>query len=124
MVHFVVVEGWQDGSLPSVIDAVHRDVTAKTKKLRASSPEAGAYFNETDSKEPEWQKSFFADKYGRLKEIKRAVDPHDVLWCRNCLSSEAYVEQDGRLCRAPNETREGSEEYAKKVVRERCELRP
>lgn len=123
LVHLVVVEGWQDGSPQAVIDAVHKDATAKTQKLRALSPDTGAYFNEADSQEPDWQTSFFANDYGRLLKIKREIDPENVLWCRKCVGSEVYVEQDGRLCVASKEGQD-RREYAEEVFRERNELRP
>lgn len=99
LVHLVVVESWQDGSSQAVIDTVHRDITAKTQRLRASSPDTGAYFNEADSQEPDWQTSFFEGNYERLKKVKSEIDPGNVLWCSKCVGSEAYVEQGIRLCR-------------------------
>ncbi|KAF3053592.1 hypothetical protein E8E11_002078 [Didymella keratinophila] len=124
LVHLVVVEGWQDGSPQAVIDAVHENVTAKTQKLMALSPNTGAYFNEADSQEPNWQTSFFANDYGRLLKVKRDVDPENVLWCQKCVGSEAYVEQDGRLCISTQEGWDGREEYAQEGFRDRNELRP
>lgn len=124
LVHLVVVEGWRDGSSQAVIDAVHADVTVKTQMLRALSPDAGAYFNEADSQEPVWQTSFFAGHYGRLLKIKRKIDPESVLWCRKCVGSEVYVEQDGRLCVSSKEGQDRREERSKDVVKDRSELRP
>lgn len=101
LVHFIVVEGWPDGISQPLIDSVYRDITAnKTEPLRKLSPETGAYFNECDSYEPEWQEAFFGKNYARLREIKEKFDPGNVLWCRRCVGSEALVEkEDGRLCR-------------------------
>ncbi|KAF1850181.1 FAD-binding domain-containing protein [Cucurbitaria berberidis CBS 394.84] len=98
--HFIVVSTWQDGMPQPVIDSVYKDITYnKTEALRKLSPETGAYFNEADSYEPGWQQSFFGEHYDRLKAIKEKYDPHNVLWCRRCVGSEALVEQpDGRLC--------------------------
>src|SRR5262245_40315017 len=94
-----VVEGWPDGIDQSSIDSVYRDVTNKVQKLRDLSPETGAYFNEPDSYEPEWQHAFFGKNYARLKNIKEKYDPKNMLWCRRCVGSEAFEEQgDGRLC--------------------------
>lgn len=123
LVHLVIANGWQDGSSQAVIDAVYAGVTAKTQKLRALSPDTGAYFNEADSQEPDWQTSFFANNYARLLKIKRDVDSENVLWCRKCVGSGSYVEQDGRLCRASKENRDGKGRCAEEVFRERKELR-
>jgi hypothetical protein len=48
--------------------------------------------------EPDWQQSFWGDNYARLAEIKRAVDPDDVLWCAPCIGNEGWEEVDNRLC--------------------------
>lgn len=99
--HLIVVQGFPDSAPRELIDAVYRDITwNKTEALRKLSPETGAYFNEADSYEPEWQKAFFGENYERLRDIKRKYDPRDVLWCRRCVGSEGLVErQDGKLCR-------------------------
>ncbi|KAF1962711.1 FAD binding domain-containing protein [Byssothecium circinans] len=101
LTNIIIVEGWPEGIAQPLIDSVYSDVTAKTQYLRDLSPETGAYFNEPDSYEPQWQHAFFGGSYGKLWEIKRTVDPYHLLWCRRCVGSEALVEQnDGRLCRA------------------------
>lgn len=101
LTHFIVVEGWPDGIARPAVESVYRDVTAKAQKLRDLSPETGAYFNEPDSYEPEWQHAFFGENYGKLKKIKEKYDPETVLWCRRCVGSEALVEEtDGKLCAA------------------------
>lgn len=50
----------------------------------------GAYINEADKEDPEWQDSYFGEKYGRLKKIKDKYDPNGVLWCRPCVGSEDW----------------------------------
>ncbi|KAF2638743.1 FAD-binding domain-containing protein [Massarina eburnea CBS 473.64] len=101
LTHLIVVEGWPDGIAQSLIDSVYRNVTEKVQRLRDLSPETGAYFNEPDSYEPQWQHAFFGQNYARLLEIKKKVDPGNLLWCSRCVGSEALVEAgDGRLCRS------------------------
>lgn len=102
LVHFIVVEGWPDGIAQPLIDSVYRDITEKkVQPLRNLSPETGAYFNEPDSYEPQWQHAFFGDNYAKLKAVKQRYDPGNVLWCRRCVGSEALIEQsNGRLCSA------------------------
>lgn len=100
LTHFIPILTWRDGISRSLIDTVYRDITVnKTQPLRDLSPETGAYFNECDSYEPEWQEAFWGKNYAKLKAIKKKVDPKNVLWCRHCVGSEALEEQeDGRLC--------------------------
>ncbi|KAB5560154.1 hypothetical protein GE09DRAFT_1172906 [Coniochaeta sp. 2T2.1] len=62
--------------------------------LRGLAPGMGAYVNE-----PDWQHQFWGDNYDRLVEIKRMVDPDDVLWCHPCVGNGRWREVEGRLCR-------------------------
>jgi FAD/FMN-containing dehydrogenase len=111
LVHLVVVQGWPDDTPASRVKDVYEDITTKTGVLRTLSPETGAYFNEANANEVDWEGSFFGQNYGSLRAIKRYVDPGDVLWCRRCVGSEALVEGDeGQLCRARNEEVADSEE--------------
>lgn len=99
LTHLIIAEVWPDGIAQPLIDSVYRDVTTKAQKLRELSPETGAYFNEPDSYEPEWQHAFFGENYEKLKEVKSKYDPENILWCRRCVGSEALVEEeDERLC--------------------------
>ncbi|KAK8055320.1 FAD-binding domain-containing protein [Apiospora rasikravindrae] len=77
--------------------------------LRDVSPGAGAYINEADPGEPEWQQAFFGSNYPRLLEVKRAWDPWQLFWAPTTVGSEGWeVEavdgypnsQNGRLCRS------------------------
>jgi hypothetical protein len=90
-----------------MIDAIYQSVTYnKTEPLRQLSPDTGAYFNEADANEPDWQNSFFGENYEKLRVIKEKHDPKGVLWCRKCVGSERFMEEsDGRLC----EVRKGGE---------------
>ncbi|KAK3937418.1 FAD-binding domain-containing protein [Diplogelasinospora grovesii] len=67
--------------------------------LRELSPNTGAYVNEANRYEPDWQATFWGDNYPRLLQIKRTVDPDDVLWCMPCVGNERWEEVDDLLCR-------------------------
>jgi hypothetical protein len=45
--------------------------------IRAATPGAGRYINEGDVSEPNWQQSFFGDKYQKLLEIKKKRGPRE-----------------------------------------------
>lgn len=68
-----------------------RDVAGKVKAagniLRQATPESGSYVNEASYTEPNWQQSFWGDNYGKLFEIKKKYDPHNVLSCQHCVGS-------------------------------------
>jgi hypothetical protein len=63
-------------------------VTAAMAILRAATPGAGTYVNETDYFEPSWQREFWGDNYRRLLAIKRQVDPGGLFTCHHCVGSE------------------------------------
>ncbi|XDG05417.1 hypothetical protein ABKA04_005032 [Annulohypoxylon sp. FPYF3050] len=76
--------------------------------LRDASPDAGAYMNEGDPGEPEWQQAFYGANYGSLLEVKRARDPWNLFWAPTTVGSEGWAvrsvdgykeSQNGRLCR-------------------------
>jgi hypothetical protein len=69
--------------------------------LNELAPDTGAYFNEGDPYDPDWQKSYFGGRehYEALRRVKENVDPQGILWCVACVGSEGWSLQDGRLCR-------------------------
>lgn len=76
--------------------------------LRDASPGAGAYMNEGDPGEPEWQQAFYGTNYATLLEVKRARDPWNLFWAPTTVGSEGWAvrsvdgykeSQNGRLCR-------------------------
>ncbi|CAK7223690.1 hypothetical protein SCUCBS95973_005265 [Sporothrix curviconia] len=76
--------------------------------LRAATPGSGAYVNEADPDEPNWQQSFWGAEYKRLLTVKRARDPWNVFWAPTTVGSEGWSvrtanslyagSQNGRLC--------------------------
>ncbi|KNG90956.1 hypothetical protein ANOM_000697 [Aspergillus nomiae NRRL 13137] len=102
VVHIITSQSWDESLPPAVADQVIHNMTyQKGYVLRQLAPDTGAYFNEANADEPNWQWSFFGSGYARLQAIKQKYDPEGLLWCRQCVGSEAWTEQqDGRLCRA------------------------
>lgn len=57
--------------------------------------------------EPNWQQSFWGDKYVKLLEIKKDRDPKGVFWAVNSVGSEGWAVQsvdglpneNGKLCK-------------------------
>ncbi|KAK7983913.1 hypothetical protein PG989_011315 [Apiospora arundinis] len=76
-----------------------RRVNDFLKPLKKLSPGMGAYVNEDNPGNPDWQTDFWGENYERLVQIKRAVDPDDVLWCHPCVGNERWQEVGSRLCR-------------------------
>jgi len=69
--------------------------------LEAFSPGGGAYMNEADFRQPDFQRVFFGSNYPRLLEIKKKYDPEGFFYAVKAVGSEAWeVASDGRMCRA------------------------
>ena len=73
--------------------------TVKCKiSLRQDTPGSGAYFNEADFFEIEWQEQFWGqDNYNTLLGIKAKWDPEGMFVCHNCVGSEDW--DDSGMCR-------------------------
>lgn len=67
--------------------------------LRKLAPDSGAYINEADHNEPDYQQAFWGGNYRRLLKIKHEIDPTDVFWCHPCVGNERWREVGNRLCR-------------------------
>ena len=84
----------------------HARLEAVMDGIREATPAGGAYVNEADVLEPEWQATFFGDKYKRLALVKRERDPWGLFWAVKLPGSERWEVEDedglptqnGRLC--------------------------
>ncbi|KAJ3548021.1 hypothetical protein NM208_g1214 [Fusarium decemcellulare] len=102
VVHLIVSRSWYHSTPSSTVAEIVRNVTYdKLGLLRQLDPNSGAYLNEANVMEPDWQWSFFGLNYARLREIKDKYDPEGILWCHQCVGSEGWLQRaDGKLCRA------------------------
>lgn len=65
-----------------------------------ATPNAGAYMNEANWDQNDWQNTFYGTNYHRLKEIKHYYDPDHLFYAVTAVGSEAWSQDtDGRLCR-------------------------
>ena len=65
--------------------------------------------SESDYIEPDFQQSFWGDKYERLRDLKKRLDPWDLFYAQNAVGSEDWEmsefifgilpSQNRRLCR-------------------------
>ncbi|KAI0888068.1 FAD-binding domain-containing protein [Annulohypoxylon maeteangense] len=96
------------GLSPMAWKETHAQLANAMDRWRNVTPGAGAYINECDVEEPEWQQAFFGSNYERLLEIKKARDPWGVFYAPTTVGSEGWVvrteddmpTQNGMLCRA------------------------
>jgi hypothetical protein len=69
--------------------------------LEELTPGGGAYLNEPDPNQRDWQQVFYGDNYDSLLEIKRKYDAHNMLYAFKAVGSEAWtVGKSGRLCKS------------------------
>ncbi|KAF2731697.1 FAD binding domain protein [Polyplosphaeria fusca] len=72
----------------------------RVEALKTLAPDSGAYLNEADPFDPDWQASFWGQNYERLARIKKTYDPDGLLWCVSCVGSERWARtKSGQLCR-------------------------
>ncbi|KAI1172248.1 FAD-binding domain-containing protein [Nemania sp. FL0916] len=87
-------------------------VSDMTEPLRKIAPDMGAYVNENNPGEPNWQHTFWGENYERLLQIKRRYDPEDVLWCHPCVGNDRWEQIDYRLCRVEQDcTKRAQNQY-------------
>jgi hypothetical protein len=94
-------------SITSINAARSAFTNGTMQKWRDVTPGSGAYLNEADRLEPNWQQSFWGDKYERLLAIKKEMDPRDAFWAHHAVGSEGWVvesvdggpNENGKLCR-------------------------
>ena len=69
-------------------------------RLENLTPGGGAYLNEGDPYQPDFQQVFYGTNYERLLAIKAKYDPDDIFYAVTAVGSESWGTQaDGRLCK-------------------------
>lgn len=96
----IVSRGWPADANETTRNAVLHDITdIKVAAMKKLAPDTGAYMNEADPRDPDFEQTFYGSNYGRLRGIKKHYDPHDLFYCPTCVgSAEWTVKDDGRLC--------------------------
>jgi FAD/FMN-containing dehydrogenase len=65
-------------------------VQAAMKALRVAAPQTGAYVNECDYFQPDWQRAFWGDNYARLRQVKERYDPDGLFTVHHGVGSEGW----------------------------------
>lgn len=69
-------------------------------KIEAITPGSGAYMNEADFRQPNWQSTFFGSNFAKLSAIKNKYDPENMFYVLKGVGSDGWsVAKDGRMCR-------------------------
>ena len=102
LIELIVVAPWDFTT--SYADNVEkeRQITSRlVPALAELSPESGAYMNEGDPNQPNWQSTFYGANYEALRTVKKKWDSKDLFYATTAVGSEAWtVATDGRLCRS------------------------
>lgn len=97
-----LITNWNSTAPWTDMEAAQRKMTdVLMPKIEAVTPGSGAYMNEADFQQKNWQSTFYGSNYGKLKQIKKKYDPENVFYNLKSVGSEAWtVAKDGRMCRA------------------------
>ncbi|KAJ5222031.1 CAZyme family AA7 [Penicillium citrinum] len=91
---------WGSQNYEEMIESQRKMTEVFMPKLEAIAPHSGAYLNEADFRQPNWQKAFYGRNYHSLRKIKAKYDPNDIFFAKTAVGSDEWAEcQDGRLCR-------------------------
>ncbi|KAI5861383.1 FAD-binding domain-containing protein [Durotheca rogersii] len=110
VLHAVDIVSWTQDMYTELITIWSTTLTSDWGVVwRQVSPGSGAYLSESDYIEPNFQQSFWGDKYDRLYRLKKKMDPWDVFYAQNAVGSEDWEmsdyifgvlpSQNSRLCR-------------------------
>ncbi len=98
IVHITFGRGWAPDATPAEQKAVQDKLTnVEVPILKALEQDMGAYLNEADAFESDFQQSFWGENYQRLYRIKQHIDPKGLFIARRGVGSEDW-DAEG-LCR-------------------------
>ncbi|KAI9170655.1 FAD-linked oxidoreductase ZEB1 [Paramyrothecium foliicola] len=90
-----------DVPFADMVSAQNRITNEIQPIIEAATPGAGAYMNEADFQQPDFQETFYGVNYPKLLQIKKKYDPKQLLYVRTGVGSEGWAQRnDGRLCKA------------------------
>ena len=101
LLHLLIFAEWNFTSPLSDNLALQARLTNEiVPSLEALTPGSGAYLNEANFEQPNFEQTFYGSNYPKLLEVKRKWDPDNLFYARTAVGSESFVvEDDGRLCR-------------------------
>jgi FAD/FMN-containing dehydrogenase len=85
---------WQE-----MVDAQRKITDEVQPIIEAATPGAGAYMNEADFQQRDWEETFYGANYEKLLAVKKKWDPEGLLWVKVGVGSGDWeVGGDGKLC--------------------------
>ncbi len=86
----ILASGYTGTPVPGEAQERIARIETAMRILREACPNSGAYVNEADYFEKDWQKTFWGDNYPRLLAIKRKYDPIGLFHCHHGVGSEGW----------------------------------
>ncbi|KAL4953929.1 hypothetical protein BDW69DRAFT_205502 [Aspergillus filifer] len=103
LVHSTLTTIWDWTDIEAMQEAQRKMTEKYIPLLQRLAPGSGAYLNEGDFRQPNFQAAFYGANYERLSAIKSAYDPDDLFYALTGVGSEVWGQKaDGRLCRVGN----------------------
>ncbi|KAJ7098241.1 FAD-binding domain-containing protein [Mycena epipterygia] len=92
--HVILANEWLDSAPLAQVDAIRNEFQTIQLPIleKISGTNAGAYSNEADVTEPNFQTTFFGPNYAKLSAIKTKYDPNDLFIVRAGVGSERWDE--------------------------------
>ncbi|KAJ5759085.1 hypothetical protein N7520_006241 [Penicillium odoratum] len=89
---------WDNGAL--MLERQNKMTYEFIPKLEALAPNSGAYMNEGNFQQPDFQRVFYGSNYDALRKVKSKYDPNDIFYAKTAVGSAEWRErEDGRLCK-------------------------
>jgi FAD/FMN-containing dehydrogenase len=109
VLHSMQGTSWVEGANGTTKVAACELLTQRQALWKSLTPNSGAYLNECDIRDEDFQQDYYGANYPRLLSIKHAVDPWNVFWAKTAVGSEvlsvvsnpieeAIGDENGRLC--------------------------
>ncbi|KAL4791430.1 FAD-binding domain-containing protein [Aspergillus venezuelensis] len=103
LVHSTLTTVWDWTDVNAMKEAQRKMTEDYVPLLQGLAPRSGAYLNEGDFRQPDFQTAFYGENYERLRAIKGIYDPDDMFYALTGVGSDAWEQKaDGRLCRVDN----------------------
>lgn len=95
----VIMNGLETWDQKQHLETIQTDIVGKA--FREAGPDGATYVNEGDLNEPNWQDSYWGEKYPRLLQIRKKWDPNGILYTKATPGTEDWevLDYGRKLCK-------------------------
>ncbi|KAI1388030.1 FAD-binding domain-containing protein [Hypoxylon trugodes] len=95
VLHAIDIVSWSQDMYTELITIWSNVLTSDWGAMwRSVSPTSGSYLSESDYIQPDFQYTFWGNKYDRLYKLKKKLDPWSVFYAQNAVGSEDWEMSD------------------------------